>query len=198
MGLLGEKQKTKIFSDTGLDDIELDCFIKKCTSDKILLGISPVQRDDFSDLGIGFDIDVKVFTPNGIAIFKSKVTKINTQKEIEITYNESEVKVENTRQNPRYETNCPITIFRPLLGNIDSHLLDISVRGLRFYSEIPLKENSEFEIMLYLSDTIGKIMLTGRVLDKTGLPDGVHRMIIEKISYSDRQKLVDYCMSLAS
>ncbi len=51
--------------------------------------------------------------------------------------------------------------------------------------------------MLNLSDTIGKIILTGRVLDKNGLPEGVHRMIIENISYSDRQKLVDYCMSLA-
>ena len=57
---------------------------------------------------------------------------------------------------------------------------------------------SEFEIMLYLSDTVGKILLTGKVLDKTGLPDGVHRMIIEKISYNDRQKLIDYCMSLAN
>ena len=51
--------------------------------------------------------------------------------------------------------------------------------------------------MLYLSDTIGKIILTGKVLDKTGLPNGIHRMLIEKISYTDRQKLVDYCLSLA-
>ena len=61
-----------------------------------------------------------------------------------------------------------------------------------------LDVNSEFEIMLNLSDTVGKIMLTGKVLNKEGLPDGIHRMVIEKISNSDRQKLVDYCMSLAS
>jgi hypothetical protein len=84
-----------------------------------------------------------------------------------------------------------------LLGNIDGQLIDISVRGIRFFSEIPLDVNSEFEIMLNLSDTVGKIILTGRVLDKIGLPEGVHRMVIENISNTDRQKLVDYCMSLA-
>lgn len=71
------------------------------------------------------------------------------------------------------------------------------MRGLRLYSQVPLDVNSEYEIMLNLSESVGKIILTGRVLDKTGLPDGVHRMLIEDISYTDRQKLVDYCMSLA-
>ena len=57
--------------------------------------------------------------------------------------------------------------------------------------------NSEFELMLNLSESVGKIILTGKILDKTGLPSGIHRMVIEKISNLDRQKLVDYCMSLA-
>ena len=122
--------------------------------------------------------------------------KVLSDKEMEISFDENNVKVEDVRQNPRYQTDCPITIFRPLQDNIETKLIDISVRGLRFYSEIPLDVNSEFEIMLYLSDTIGKIILTGKILDKTGLPEGVHRMLIEQISYIDRQKLVDYCMSL--
>ena len=125
------------------------------------------------------------------------VLKIVSKDEIEISYNETETKVEDVRQNPRYKSNCPVTIFRALEGNIESHLIDISVRGLRFYSQVPLDVNSEYEIMLNLSESVGKIILTGRVLDKTGLPDGVHRMLIEDISYTDRQKLVDYCMSLA-
>ena len=116
---------------------------------------------------------------------------------MEISYDEQKAKIEDIRQNPRYQSDCPITIFRPLQGNIESNLIDISVRGLRFFSPEDLEADSVFEIMLYLSDTIGKIILTGRVLDKAGLPEGVHRMIIEEISYSDRQKLVDFCMSLA-
>ena len=197
MNLLAEKQKTKIVSESGIDTLDVDCYIKRYSDDRIVLAVSPVQKTDFSDFEQGYTLDVKVYTPNGILIFSSKVLKRVSSKELEISFDETKTKLENTRQNPRYQSDCPITIFRPLQGNIDSHLIDISVRGLRFYSEIPLDVNSEFEIMLNLSDTIGKIILTGRVLDKTGLPEGVHRMIIEKISYSDRQKLLDYCMSLA-
>ena len=196
MNLLAEKQKTKVVSDSGLDTLDVDCYIKKITGNKIMLALTPNQKSDFNEFETGYELDVKVFTPKGIAIFKSEVTKVFSDKEMEITTSK-DIKLEDTRQNPRYQASCPITIFRPLQNNIESHLIDISVRGLRFYSEIPLDVNSEFEIMLYLSDTIGKIILTGKVLDKTGLPDGVHRMIIEQISYTDRQKLVDYCMSLA-
>ena len=123
---------------------------------------------------------------------------MNFTKEIVIDNNEADAKLEDIRTTPRYQTDSPMTVFRPLLGNVDARLVDISVRGLRFFSETSLDVNSEFEIMLNLSDTVGKIMLTGKVLDKDGLPNGIHRMVIEKISNSDRQKLVDYCMSLAS
>ena len=167
MNLLAEKQKTKIVSDSGLDRLDVDCYVKKVHDDKIVLGVSPVLKTDFSDFKNGYVLEARVFTPKGILIFNSEVLSVSA-KEMEIVYNESEARLENIRQNPRYQTECPITIFRPLQGNIESHLIDISVRGLRFYSEVPLDVNSEFEIMLYLSDTIGKIILTGRVLDKTG------------------------------
>lgn len=197
MNLISEKQKTKIISDSGFEELDVDCFIKKYSDEKITVSALPVSKTDFADFDINYELDVKVFTPKGIICFKSKVLKIISKTEIEILYTEKETRTEDIRQNPRYNVECPITIFRPLLGNIETKLIDLSIRGLRFYSEIALDTDSEFEIMLNLSDTIGKIIFTGRILDKSGLPDGVHRMIIEKISYSDRQKLVDYCMSLA-
>lgn len=197
MGLLAEKQKTKIVSNSGLDILDTDCFIKRCFSNSLVVTLSSGQKLDFYDYNSGYDLDVKVFTPKGIVIFDSKVIKVISEKEMEISYDEQKAKIEDIRQNPRYQSDCPITIFRPLQGNIESNLIDISVRGLRFFSPEDLEVDSVFEIMLYLSDTIGKIILTGRVLDKAGLPEGVHRMIIEEISYSDRQKLVDFCMSLA-
>ena len=197
MNLLGEKQKTKIFSDSLSTESGLDCYIKKYSNNKLVLASAVGQKSDFSDLIKGDNLEVRVYTPKGILMFQSEIIGIISDNEIEILYNEQSAKLEDTRQNPRYNTDRPITIFRPLLGNIETHLIDISIRGLRFYSEIPLEVDSVFEIMLYLSDTVDKIFLKGRVLDKTGLPDGVHRMIIEEMSYADRQKLVDFCMSLA-
>ena len=197
MSLIAEKQKTRVVTESGFDRLEVDCFIKKFGSNKILLTAPPASKVDFSEFEENYDLDVKIYTPKGIAIFSSKVLKVLSQKEIEITYSENNIKLEDVRQNPRYQVDCPITVFRPLQGNIESKLIDISVRGIRFYSDISLNVNSEYEIMLYLSDTVGKIIFTGRILDKAGLPEGVHRAIIEDISYSDRQKLIDYCMSLA-
>ena len=196
MSLVAEKQKTKIVSESGFDPLESDCYIKKLNGNRIILSVALTGKSDFLDYEDGYELDVKVYTPKGIVIFSSEVLKVLSKNEMEISYSEREAKVEDIRQNPRYQVDCPITIFRPLQGNIEGKLIDLSVRGLRFFSEISLDVNSEFEIMLYLSDTIGKIIFTGRVLDKSGLPDGVHRMIIENISYTDRQKLVDFCMSL--
>lgn len=197
MTLLNERQKTKVIFDSDFETVDIDCFIKNFSAKLITLAVLPNQKFSFEELAPDSKLIVKIFTPKGILIFSSNVQKIISNSEIVVLNKELEGKLEDIRSTPRYQANCPITIFRPLLGNIEAQLVDISVRGLRFFSEISLDVNSEFEILLNLSDTVGKIILTGRVLDKIGLPDGIHRMVIEKISNSDRQKLVDYCMSLA-
>ena len=197
MTLLNERQKTKVIFDSDFETVDIDCFIKNFSAKVITLVTLPNQKFTFEDLVLDSKLTVKIFTPKGILIFVSSVQKIISSSEIVVNNNEKDAKLEDIRSTPRYMATCPVTIFRPLLGNIEAKLIDISVRGLRFFSEISLDVNSEFEILLNLSDTVGKIILTGRVLDKIGLPDGVHRMVIEKISNSDRQKLVDYCMSLA-
>lgn len=197
MTLLNERQKTKVIFESEFETVDIDCFIKNFSAKTITLSILPNQKFTFEELTLQSELVVKIFTPRGILIFASNAEKIVSPKEIVIYNNEADGKLEDIRSTPRYQADCPITIFRHLLGNIDAKLIDISVRGLRFFSEISLDVNSEFEIMLNLSDTVGKIILTGRVLDKSGLPEGIHRMVIEKISNSDRQKLVDYCMSLA-
>lgn len=197
MTLLNERQKTKVIFESDFETVDIDCFIKNFSAKIITLVTLPNQKFTFEDVTLDSELIVKIFTPKGILIFASSVQKLISVSEIIVVNNENDAKLEDIRSTPRYEASCPITIFRPLLGNVDAQLVDISVRGLRFFSEISLDVNSEFEILLNLSDTVGKIILTGRVLDKVGLPDGIHRMVIEKISNSDRQKLVDYCMSLA-
>ena len=197
MTLLNERQKTKVIFDSDFETIEIDCFIINFSYKNITLNTLPNQKNNFDELSTNSEPTIKIFTTKGILIFTSKIEKLISSKEIVILNNEAIGKIEDTRKTPRYEANCPITIFRPLLGNIDAQLVDISVRGLRFFSETDLDVNSEFELMLNLSESVGKIILTGKILDKTGLPSGIHRMVIEKISNLDRQKLVDYCMSLA-
>ena len=198
MSLLNVRQKTKLIFNSDFERVETDCFIKNFTQKSLTLSLLPNQENNFDEINQKTQILVKIFTTRGILIFTSQAEKLISSKEIIITNKESEGKLEDIRSTPRYQATCPITIFRPLLGNAEGKLIDISVMGLRFFSETSLDVNSEYEIMLNLSGSIGKILLTGKVLDKTGLAEGVHRMVIVEISNSDRQKLVNYCMSLAS
>lgn len=197
MNFLAEKQKTNLLYNSGSDIINLDCFVAKFDSNTIRLKLNQNQKNDFNDFIEDDEVNVKIYTPKGILVFKSEILNIISETELIISFDENNTKLENIRQNPRYKTDCPMTIFRALQGNIDAKVIDISLGGLRFYSDVPLDANSEFEIILYLSDTIGKVMLTGQVLDKTGLPEGIHRMLIKEISYPDKQKLVNYCLTLA-
>lgn len=197
MALLNEKQKVKIIFETEFETVDVDCFIKSFSSKNITLSTFPNGKTGFEDLTEKTKVLVKVFTSKGLLIFDSCAQKIISDTSIVIENNESSVKPQNMRENPRYSASCPITIFRPLKGNIEAQLVDISIKGLRFFSTVSLEKNSKYEIMLNLSQSVGKIILTGKILDKEGLPEGIHRMVIEKISNSDRQKLVEYCMSLA-
>ena len=78
MNLLGEKQKTKIVSESGFDTLDADCQIKKFSTTKLVLQLSPNQKNDFTDFNVGYELDVKVFTTKGILIFKSSVLKFNS------------------------------------------------------------------------------------------------------------------------
>ena len=103
------------------------------------------------------------------------------------------ITIENRRRIKRYSANCDLIIFRPLLGNIETQIIDISTRGLRYYSDIPLESGSIFDCKLSLKPTDKKILFKGRIADNKGLPAGVYRMVIHKIAYKDKQTLLDYC-----
>ena len=86
MDILGEKQKTKIIADLGFEEVEADCFIKKITSDRIVLQTFPNQKTDFSEFNKDCKLEVKVFTPKGIVIFRSNIVQKISDKELEILF----------------------------------------------------------------------------------------------------------------
>ena len=111
-------------------------------------------------------------------------------------YDKDAIRIENRRRIKRYSANCDLVIFRPLLGNIDTKIIDISTSGLRYYSDVPLEAGSEYDCKLILRPTEAKILFKGKILDNKGLPAGVYRMFINKISYKEKQMLLDYCETI--
>lgn len=196
MSLFQENQKAKIIFGADNKIVEMDCYIEKIYYDRIKLGL-PKAADRYTPyLKVGNDITINVFSHVGVVVQDSIILTSPLEKSFTIEYDMDAVRIENRRRNKRFSANCDIIIFRPLLGNIETQLIDISTRGLRYYSDIPLEAGSEYDCKVLLKPTDAKILFKGKVLDNKGLPMGVYRMLIYKIAYKDKYVLLDYCEKL--
>ncbi len=193
MGLFQENQKAKIIFEADDKIVEMDCYIGKIYYDRIKLELPKAANRYSQYLKTGNKITVNVFSQVGVLIQESIILSSPLEKEFTIEYDMDSIKIENRRRIKRYSANCDLIIFRPLLGNIETQIIDISTRGLKYYSDIPLEAGSIFDCKLLLKPTDNKILFKGRITDNKGLPAGVYRMVIHKIAYKDKQMLLDFC-----
>ena len=193
MGLFQENQKAKIIFEADNKIVEMDCYIEKIYYDRLKLGL-PKAADRYTPyLKVGNPITINVFSHVGVVVQDSIILTSPLEKVFTIEYDMDAVRIENRRRTKRYSAGGDIIIFRPLLGNIETQLIDLSTRGLRYYSDVPLEAGSEYDCKLILKPTDSKILFKGKILDNKGLPMGVYRMLISKIAYKDKQILFDYC-----
>lgn len=193
MGLFQENQKAKIIFEADDKVVEMDCYIEKIYYDRIRLRLPKAANRYTPYLKTGNKITVNVFSHAGVLVQDSVILTSPLEKEFTVEYDMDAIRIENRRRIKRYSANCNLIIFRPLLGNIETQLIDLSTSGLRYYSDIPLEAGSEYDCKLMLKPTDAKILFKGKVLDNKGLPAGVYRMYINKIAYKDKQILLDYC-----
>jgi len=196
MGLVQVNQKTKIIFDANDRVIEMDCYVEKVYYDRIALALpkSFIRYSEF--LRVSNEIKVSIFSYAGIISLNSIIITSPMENEFTVEYDPDNIEIKNARKSPRYSSSCEITIFRPLIGNIETRLIDISTRGVRFYSDFPIEAGTEYDCRVTLPGRYGKILFKGKILDNKGLPAGVYRMLIDKIAYKDKQLLFDYCSSL--
>lgn len=193
MGLFQENQKAKIIFEADNKIVEMDCYIEKIYYDRIRLGLPKAASRYTQYLKTGNKIKLNVFSHAGVLVQDSIILTSPMEKEFTIEYDIDEIHIDNRRRIKRYSANCDLIIFRPLLGNIETNTIDISTRGLKYYSDIPLEAGSVYDCKLLLKPTTKKILFKGKIKDNKGLPAGVYRMVIEKIAYKDKQILLDYC-----
>ena len=168
MTLLNERQKTKVIFDTEFETIDIDCFIKSFSAKVITLSILPSQKYSFEDLTLQSELVVKIFTPRGILIFASNPQKILSTKEIVIDNNEADAKLEDIRTTPRYQTDSPMTVFRPLLGNVDARLVDLPGYG---YAKVSAGEKRRWaDLMEAYFSTNRNIALVVQLVDMRRKP----------------------------
>lgn len=193
MGLFQENQKAKITFVSDDKIVEMDCYIAKIYYDRLKIELPNMAERYFQDLKAGTSIKLNIFSQVGIINQESVVLSSPQEVDFMIEYDPDAIEVVNRRQGKRYSANCNLIIFRPLLGDIETQLIDISTRGLRYYSDIPLETGFEYDCKVFLTPTENQILFRGKVLDNKGLPAGVFRMMIDRISYKDKQTLLNYC-----
>lgn len=196
MGLFQENQKAKIIFEADDKVVEMDCYIEKIYYDRLKLSLPKAANRYNPYLKTGNKIVINVFSHVGILIQDSIILTSPQEKEFTVEYDMDAVRIENRRRIKRYSANCDLVIFRPLLGNIETQLIDLSTSGLKYYSDIPLEAGAEYDCKLMLRPTDAKILFKGKILDNKGLPAGVYRMYINKISYKEKQMLLDYCETI--
>ena len=193
MGLFQENQKAKIIFEANDKIVEIDCYIEKIYYDRLKLELPKAASRYTPYLKTGKYLTINVFSRIGVLIQDSIVLTSPLEREFTVEYDKDAIRIENRRRIKRYSANCDLVIFRPLLGNIDTKIIDISTSGLRYYSDVPLEAGSEYDFKLILRPTEAKILFKGKILDNKGLPAGVYRMFINKISYKEKQMLLVYC-----
>ncbi len=196
MGLFQENQKAKIIFEANDKIVEIDCYIEKIYYDRLKLELPKAASRYTPYLKTGKYLTINVFSRIGVLIQDSIVLTSPLEREFTVEYDKDAIRIENRRRIKRYSANCDLVIFRPLLGNIDTKIIDISTSGLRYYSDVPLEAGSEYDCKLILRPTEAKILFKGKILDNKGLPAGVYRMFINKISYKEKQMLLDYCETI--
>ncbi len=193
MALFQENQKAKIIFEADDKIVEMDCYIEKIYFDRLKL-ILPKAASRYNPyLKAGKKITINVFSHLGILEQESIIITSPLEKEFTVEYDIDAIEINNRRRIKRYSASCDLIIFRPLLGNIETQIIDISTRGLRYYSDIPLESGAIFDCKLLLKPTDKKILFKGKIADNKGLPTGVYRMVIHKIAYKDKQVLLDFC-----
>lgn len=193
MGLFQENQKAKIIFEADDKVVEMDCYIEKIYYDRLKLKLPKAASRYTPYLKTGNILTLNVFSHAGVLVQDSIILSSPMEKDFTIEYDMDTIRIENRRRKKRYSSNCDLIIFRPLLGNIETRLIDLSVSGLRYYSDIPLETGSEYDCKLMLKPTEAKILFKGKILDNKGLPAGVYRMYINRIAYKDKQILLEYC-----
>ena len=192
MGLFQENNKAKVIFNIDDKIVEMDCYVEKIFFDRIKLSLPKAARRYLDYLKSGQEIIINIFSHAGIITQSTIILTSPSEKEFTVEYDPDEIKIENRRTTKRYSANCDLTIVRPLLGNIDTKLIDISVKGLRYYSDVPLETGAEFECVVRLTKD-NEIAFIGKVLDNKGLPIGVYRMVIIKIDFKSKDALIKYC-----
>ena len=196
MGLFRENQKAKIIFEAGDKIIEMDCYILEVKYDRLMLKLPRAAARYIDWLKTGVEVKVQVYSQIGVLEQDSLILSSLDESNLIVEYDADSITLRNRRRNKRHSTDCDLIIFRPLLGNIETHLIDLSINGLRYYSDIPLEAGSEYDCKILLKGTKFKILFKGKVFDNRGLPAGVYRMFINKIAYKDKQILLDYCENI--
>lgn len=193
MGAISKGHRAKIkFAISAIRHEEVICHVNYAESDRICLNYPAMAKEIGKYLIEGKEVEVLVYTDNGIYIFDSIV--INSPFESEFVV---ELPEESTKIQRRKYVRAPIVTNFVLIGTdvrIDTSTINIGGGGVRFKTDRELAANSMWKFQLTLPQWTDSIKGSGKVL-YTIRQEGEMISIISftDVSESDRSKIIKVC-----
>ena len=189
-------QKIKLcFETTDNPDVEVDCFIKEVSKDRLSLDFSDEIFRYIDELKEGNEMIAKIFTPEGIKVFDTIILNSPLEDDFIIEYVERSLKIQR-RKYIRAALDTKIIIERREFDNIITRTTEIGGGGLRFIYEGSFEPEELLGSLLYLPKQIRAIRAKGILLPNGYLPKNEHVLLFTDIDENDRCSIIKQCFEI--
>ncbi len=189
-------QKIKLcFETIDNPDVEVDCFIKEVSKDRLSLDFSDEIFRYIDDLKEGNEMIANIFTPEGIKVFDTIILNSPLEDDFIIEYVERSLKIQR-RKYIRAALDAKIIIERLEFDNIITSTTEVGGGGLRFIYEGSFEPKELLGSLLYLPKQIRAIRAKGILLPNEYLPKNEHVLMFTDIDENDRSRIIKQCFEI--
>lgn len=196
MGEIREEQKVKLsFKTYSGTQVELSCVIRDVEKDRLTLSFPKDALSYIEYLQEGNEIPVQIYTPSGIRMFDAVILNSPIDKNFVIEYVEDSIQIQR-REYSRVTLETKIIIERTSGENIVTKTMDIGGGGVRFIYSGFFAQNEFAKCRLYLPMHLASVQAEGIIAKKPHLGSNEYVFQFEKISESDRDKILQKCFEI--
>lgn len=171
---------------------EWECVTKDVGNDRLALAV-PRENPDFSRyFQEGKEIEVFIYSPEGIATFKSMIIDSCPTSDFVIEYC-GEYSVIERRRYPRAYFETKLILERLTCQQLVATTVDIGGCSVKFTYETPFRPNEWVNSKLYIPLLPAPIRIAGTIVKKNHLAEKEYVLLYNNISEEGREKIIEKC-----
>lgn len=171
---------------------EWECVTKQVESDRLYLNVPKENPDFVRHFKEGKEIDVFVYSPEGIATFNSIIIDSSPESDFSIEYC-GEYSVIERRRFPRAYFETKLILERLTCQQLVATTVDIGGNSLKFTYETPFRTNEWVNTRLYIPQLPAPIRTAGTIIKKNHLGEKEYILLFNNINEEARQTILEKC-----